>query len=315
MDISSIYNGQKGSSIQLTGLYHISDSLSTITVELPGGLTAAGSKTARTGILKYEVIGEGKQIGLTDSASFIIADTVESLSFISHTWTFKAPAGIRYFIKSSYTVKGVPDEFLLLEFFNKKNHLTQSWYRFQTESGGFIHGNITAYPQPIRIVTEDTSSLDFIVKVYSRNFAPPLPPFVEKYRTPFNYKPDSTFSIGIRNGTSPFFAPSKQGFYFFQADSSMMEGPTLFRVYSGFPKITAHTMMRDALRYITSGQEFQQLDSYLVPKVAVDSFWIVNSGRSDLATELIRKYYMRVETANQLYTSFTEGWNTDRGMV
>lgn len=315
MDISSIYNGQKGSSIQLSQLYHISDSLSTITVELPGGLMSSEAKISKFGILKYEVIGEGKQIGITDSATFVISDTIESLSYISHTWTFNAPAGIRYFIKATYTIKGIQDDFLLLEYFSKTNHLTQSWYRFQSESGEFISGNISAYPQPVRMVTEDTVNRKFIVKYYSRNFAPPIPPFIVQYRSPFNYKPDSTFTLEINKGISTYFTPAKPGFYFFQTDSSKMEGPTLFRVYNGFPKVTAHTMMRDALRYITSGKEFQQLNSYLIPKVAVDSFWIVNAGRSDLATELIRKYYLRVETANKLYTSFTEGWNTDRGMV
>jgi hypothetical protein len=49
--------------------------------------------------------------------------------------------------------------------------------------------------------------------------------------------------------------------------------------------------------------------------MAVDSFWIANAGRPDIATEHIRKYYSRVETANRLFTSFTEGWKTDRGML
>jgi len=84
---------------------------------------------------------------------------------------------------------------------------------------------------------------------------------------------------------------------------------------AGFPKVTLHSQMLDALRYITSSKEFQQLTAYKIPKQAVDSFWIANTGRSDLATELIRKYYMRVETANKLYTSFTDGWKTDRGMI
>ena len=76
-----------------------------------------------------------------------------------------------------------------------------------------------------------------------------------------------------------------------------------------------HALMLESLRYITSSKEFQQLKSFPVPKLAVDSFWIASAGRPDLATELIRKYYKRVETANELYTSYTEGWKTDRGMI
>jgi GWxTD domain-containing protein len=168
---------------------------------------------------------------------------------------------------------------------------------------------------PLRLVTEDTSSRQFLVKYFSRDFPPPIPAFVEKYRAPFNYTPDSTFALELKNGKTPFFIPEKTGFYFFQPDTSILQGPSLFRMDPGFPKVTQHSLMLDALKYITSAREFQQLKSYNYPKVAVDSFWIVNAGRPDLATELIRKYYLRVETANKLYTSYTDGWKTDRGMI
>jgi GWxTD domain-containing protein len=318
MDISSLYTAQKENSLQLNQLYSINDSLSTITIVLPAGLILPDpgtKKYTKKGILKYEIIGEGKRIGLTDSATFAIADTSDQLSFISHTWTFKAPSGIACFVKATYSVPGVQEDFLLLEYFNKKNHLNQSWFRFQTESGEYLSGNTVAYSQPLRLVTEDTSSRQLKVKFYSRNFPTPIPPFVEQYRSLFNYSPDSIFHLELKGGKTPYFIPQTVGFYFFQADTAPMQGPSLFRMNAGFPKVTVHSLMREALRYITSSKEFQQLNSYDIPKIAVDSFWIVNAGRPDLATELIRKYYQRVETANRLYTSFTDGWKTDRGMI
>lgn len=318
MDISSLYTGQKGNSLQLNNLYNINDSISAVGIILPSGLIKPDPGTKRfskRGTLKYEVIGEGKRIGIVDSATFTIADTSEFLGSLSHTWTFKAPAGIDYFIKATYSVPGILDDFLLLEFFSKKNHSCQSWYRFQTESGEFMPGNLSAYAEPFRLVTSDTSNKTFLVKCFYRNFPTPMPAFIEQNRVPFKYIPDSTFTLELKNGKSAYFNPLKTGFYFFQADTSRMEGPTFFRMNPGFPKVTQHALMREALRYITSAREFQQLNSYIVPKLAVDSFWIANSGRSDLATELIRKYYQRVEIANQLYTSYTDGWKTDRGMI
>lgn len=318
MDISSLYTGQKENSIQLNQLYHINDSISTISIVLPAGLILPDpgtKKYSKKGTLIYEIIGEGKRIGLIDSATFTIADTSDYLSFISHSWTFRAPAGIDYFVKATYSVPGIQDDFLLLEYFSKKNHYSQSWYRFQNESGEYLSGNITTYSQPIKLVINETGSRTLHVKFYSRNFPTPIPPFVDQYRAPFNYSPDSTFYLELRNGQTSFFTPDHVGFYFFQCDTSLLQGPTFFRMNAGFPKVTMHTLMRESLRYITSSKEFQQLNSYQIPKVAVDSFWIVNSGRPDLATELIRKYYLRVETANKLYTSYTDGWKTDRGMI
>lgn len=318
MDISSIYSGQKETSLQINHLYNNNDSLSTISIFLPASLILPDpgtKKYTKKGKLTYEVIGEGKRISLVDSATFAIADTTSYQDFINHTWTFKAPLGINYYVKATYSVPGILNDYLLLEYLSKKNHLSQSWYSFQNESGECISGNITAYAQPLRLVSEDTSSRKFLVKVYSRNFKTPIPPFVDQIRGPFNYLPDSTFYLELKAGKSAFFIPGKTEFYFFQHDTSKMQGPSLFRMNIGFPKVTQHTLMRDALRYITSSKEFQQLNAYKIPKVAVDSFWIANAGRPDIATELIQKYYLRVETANKLYTSFTDGWKTDRGMI
>jgi len=318
MDISSIYTGQKDNSLMLSQLYTLNDSTSTLRILLPAGLIlpdAGTKKYSKKGRLKYEIIGAGKRIALTDSATFSIADTSGTRSFISHSWTFKAPAGMDYFVKANYSVPGIPDDYLLLEYFSKINRLSQSWYRFQYESGEFLTSNTTAYSQPLRLVTDDTSSRQLHVKVYSRNFSPPIPPFVEQGRLPFNYSPDSTFILELKSGKTTYFTPEKTGFYFFQSDTSVVQGPTLFRMNAGFPKVTQHSQMRDALQYITTSKEFLQLKSYKIPQVAVDSFWITNTGREDLATEFIRKYYSRFETANKLYSSFTDGWKTDRGMI
>ena len=318
MDISSIYSGQSENSLQINQLYNITDSSSTISIALPAGLIPPDpgtNKFTKKGHLKYVVIGEGKRTVLVDSASFEIADTSDIQSFINHTWLFKAPVGMDYYVKATYSVPGIPEEYLLLEYFSKKNQLSHSWYRFQNQSGEYIPHNTMAYAQPIRVVTEDTTSRNFRVKIFSRNFPTPVPPFVEQLRAPFNYLPDSTFSLELKGGKSAFFTPARMGFYFFQSDTARVIGPTLFRMNAGFPKVTQHIMMLDALRYITSSKEFQQLKAYEIQKVAVDSFWIANTGRPDIASELIRKYYSRVETANKLYTSFTDGWKTDRGMI
>lgn len=318
MDISNLYAVQRETSLQTNQLYNLTDSLSVITIVLPAGLIMPDpgtTKYSKKGILKYQVIGEGKHIGMADSATFAIADTADYLSYISHTWTFRAVSGMDYFVKVTYSVPGIQDDYILLEHLTKKNHLCQSWYRFQNESGEYMPANVTAYAQPLRLVSADTASRKFMVKIYSRNFPVAIPPFVEQSRTPFNYLADSIFILEMKGGTSAYFIPDQTGFYFFQADTSFVQGPSLMRMDNGFPKITQHTQMRDALRYITSSKEFQQLNAYTLPKMAVDSFWIANAGRPDIATEHIRKYYSRVETANRLFTSFTEGWKTDRGML
>jgi GWxTD domain-containing protein len=50
-------------------------------------------------------------------------------------------------------------------------------------------------------------------------------------------------------------------------------------------------------------------------KAAVDSFWIAAGGSQDRARELIRKFYNRVEDSNKYFSSYLEGWKSDRGLV
>ncbi|MFN7014905.1 MAG: GWxTD domain-containing protein, partial [Bacteroidia bacterium] len=50
-------------------------------------------------------------------------------------------------------------------------------------------------------------------------------------------------------------------------------------------------------------------------KMHVEKFWLNAGGSADRARELIKKYYNRVYHANLLFSSYKEGWKTDRGMI
>ena len=73
--------------------------------------------------------------------------------------------------------------------------------------------------------------------------------------------------------------------------------------------------MVDPIRFISSNSEFEKLTSGIKTKKEVDEFWLVKCGTEDRAREIIKKYYNRVQDANELFTSYVEGWKTDRGMV
>ena len=70
-----------------------------------------------------------------------------------------------------------------------------------------------------------------------------------------------------------------------------------------------------ATRYIMAKKEFEFCLQASDKKLAIDDFWLDIGGSSERAKELIKKYYGRVMEANKLFTSFQEGWKTDRGMI
>lgn len=88
----------------------------------------------------------------------------------------------------------------------------------------------------------------------------------------------------------------------------------IFRFYDGFPKIGSAGVMRESLRYISTDEEYREMMS-MPAKAAVDKFWIGLTGNSERALSQIKRYYSRVESANELFSISGEGWMSDRGMV
>lgn len=153
------------------------------------------------------------------------------------------------------------------------------------------------------------------IRYYQRDFPLPAPPFSNSNMTPFEYRADSLFSLQLdEKDTAGIFLPSP-GFYHIQADTNNKDGLTLFRFSSDFPNIKKAADMLEPLRYLTTKQEFEAMSSNKNTKASVDSFWVAAGGSHDRARELVRKFYNRVEDANEYFSSYLEGWRTDRGLI
>ena len=178
-------------------------------------------------------------------------------------------------------------------------------------SGIPIFQNYLSASDTINIIYRDRSIKNIYVKYYHRDFPLAAPPFSFDISNPFDYKYDSLFSIS----QSDPLVLSSEGFYQFLIDTSKTEGLSLFRFGHGFPAVTNPAIMIEAVRYLTSKREFEDLKSSSDKKTAIDKFWINAGGNQERTRMLIKKYYGRVQEANRLFTSFTEGWRTDRGMI
>ncbi|MGQ0828001.1 MAG: GWxTD domain-containing protein [Bacteroidota bacterium] len=153
------------------------------------------------------------------------------------------------------------------------------------------------------------------VRYYNRDFPLAAPPFSMSDPTPFQYRPDSTYILQLSSQGSMDFSANKKGFYHIQLDTTKRDGITLFNFSETFPEIKRADDMVFPLRFITSREEYDELTSSSNKKAAVEKFWLNSTGNSDRAKEVIRKYYNRVQDANKYFTSYLEGWKTDRGMV
>lgn len=191
-------------------------------------------------------------------------------------------------------------------------HSDQNYLIKKSATNAIHYGNNIDRNVTFEIQHRDTTIKKLYVLYYKRNFPMALPPFSIESETQFNYKPDSTYIAR----TDSFFQLSfnGEGFYHLQIDTGRTEGLTLYCFHDHYPELTNSADLIAPLRYITTNQEFENLVAKN-NKIAIDEFWLNTAGNAERARELIKIYYNRVREANRYYSSFVEGWKTDRGML
>ena len=73
--------------------------------------------------------------------------------------------------------------------------------------------------------------------------------------------------------------------------------------------------MIDCTRYLMSKDEFEKCKDATDKKNCIDDFWLTVGGSNERARELLKRYYGRVKEANKNYSTYTQGWKSDRGMM
>jgi len=151
------------------------------------------------------------------------------------------------------------------------------------------------------------------IKYYFKEIPLPYPPFASLKRDDINTIPDSIWSV---SGKAAFqFHEKEKGFYFIQTDTTSSIGLGLVNPGEHFPYIKSSETMVNPLTYLCSTSEYKDLINSSNKKLAVDRFWLACGKNTSRTRELIRIYYNRNLYANIYFTSFTQGWRTDRGMI
>jgi GWxTD domain-containing protein len=107
----------------------------------------------------------------------------------------------------------------------------------------------------------------------------------------------------------------KEGIYLCSTDRNIKDGFTFLNFGPTYPRLTTPEGMIEPLAFLASQDEMTEMKSAVKPKAALDDFWIKCGGNVDKARELIRIFYTRVMYSNYYFTSYKEGWRSERGMV
>ena len=168
--------------------------------------------------------------------------------------------------------------------------------------------------ESVKIQTLDGSSKPLHGYYYRHGFEAAPSPMNTTPRTAVSktLNVDSTFTI--QSGQEIVF--SQEGLYYFLTDTSQTEGLGLLVTDDRYPKVTRPEKLTEPLLYMSTNQEIKEMDAARDDKKALDKYWLsLMQGNPELARQVIRSYYSRVEEANRLFTSYKEGWKTDKGMI
>ena len=176
-----------------------------------------------------------------------------------------------------------------------------------------LYRNFFSAPCELNVASGRYLTDSLWVRCYFRDFPIAVLPFRVIEDPIFAMASDSSFRISSEKLMS--FKISEPGIYFLQNDTSAFHGLALLGFERGYPKVTHSDEMIEATRYLTTRREYQQLIQSADKKAALDQFWLDVGGNYERARNLIRAYYNRVQDANHLFTSYTDGWKTDRGMI
>ncbi|AUD07140.1 GWxTD domain-containing protein [Spirosoma pollinicola] len=123
---------------------------------------------------------------------------------------------------------------------------------------------------------------------------------------------DSTLTIMTNQ---PFVIPH-EGLYYFLEDTTDASGIGLVVTDKRFPKLTRPEKLIKPVLYVSTSTEIGELNQAQDVKKAFDRYWLsLMSGNEEVARKTLKAYFDRVEEANRLFTSYKEGWKTDKGMI
>lgn len=175
-----------------------------------------------------------------------------------------------------------------------------------------VYGNVVSEEQEFTLSYIDPAITKIQVRYYKNTAEAARPPYAVPVTT-LPVQADSSWTIDIAQ--NPVMKLTKAGYYRFSTASESEKGFLVCRFNEDYPKVTTPQALLEPLRYITTKKEYATLETSKHMKVAIDSFWISTGGSQERARELISAYYGRVEIVNTHFSTYKEGWKTDRGMV
>lgn len=267
--------------------------------------------------VKYELMDELEQLVDSSTVYFVDYGQNNQKKFLEGIVPLKTKTNENYdLIISFYDANR--DNFLKKKITLNRSSVNSAQNFIAKDSvGNIIYKSYLALNEKVIIQkSRSNPSADIALKYFFVDQPLAKPPFSEAEKVEnIVLNPDSTANFNFDSlNTVSFNIPAK-GLYFMQTSQGVNEGPTFFSFQNNFPEVKDVENMIEPMRYITTKEEFNKLLEAENKKLAMDEFWLEIAGGTERARTLIKEYFNRVESANLYFTSYLEGWKSDRGLI
>lgn len=153
----------------------------------------------------------------------------------------------------------------------------------------------------------------FCIDFFPHNQAPAPPPYSKNNNVFLGQEQKATDRFWVKKDQE--LRLSQEGLYWIRSSETTSQGIYLNYFGEDFPKVNRVKDLILGSRYITKNIEYDKMKNAAQPKKALDEFWLARSKKEEQVKRLIKSYYGRMEYANKSFSSYKEGWKTDRGII
>ncbi|MDR2886397.1 MAG: GWxTD domain-containing protein [Bacteroidales bacterium] len=321
-DLSHMYNPTRAVLTPSYAVNTFSDESATLSVRFfandllfsEANQTGVPTAVLAIGIKIYKIIQDTRILADTMTYDLRIVKDTLKMEY-AYDIPFKTEGNSQYVaeiktldrLRSAMSQTFVP--FNTLSPFNSYNFLTRNYF-----TGARLFSHTLRLDEYINLYYA-RGHFDSLYISYFRPFEQiPDPPSMLLPQKQVDYEPERIAALAYSD-TMPIMLP-REGIYLCSVDRKIKDGYTLFNFGESYPTMATPEDMIDPLLYIATRDEVGRMKENPKPKIAIDDFWLkCAAGNIERARELIRIYYNRVVYSNIYFTSFTEGWRTERGMI
>lgn len=198
-------------------------------------------------------------------------------------------------------------------YIDKQDSTNRQFFLVEKPNQEICFSSFFTQSEEIQIRSHFNQNISLKVDYYNENLDIAKPPFSDQNEDfTFNEQSDSFDIVELKNGEAKVFI-SEKGNYLFSVNNK--KSFLLNYIDENFPEVIDYEGMIEPIRYICTNKEYENLIAAEDKRKAVEEFWLRLGGNKERAKILIREYYRRIYLANKYFTSYKEGWRTDRGML